>query len=74
MNNKLTAAMVLGLELGFAIALPLVLFLLLGVWADKKFGTMPLFVIICLLMGFAMAVIEVKQLILPFLEKRSKNK
>lgn len=66
--------MALGLELGFAIALPLVLFLLLGVWADKKFGTMPLFVIICLLAGFAAAVIEVKQLILPFLEKRSKNK
>jgi len=64
---------VLGLELGLAIALPLIGFLLLGMWADKKFGTMPLFVVICLLAGFAATVIEVKQLILPFLEKKVKE-
>jgi len=72
-ENKLAAAMVLGLELGFAIAIPLVVFLLLGLWMDRKFDTMPLFVIVCLLAGFVAVIIEVKQLILPFLEKRSKN-
>ncbi len=65
--------MALGLELGFMIALPLVGFLLLGLWLDKKFDTMPLFVIVCLLAGFIGVFIEVKQLILPFLEKRSKK-
>lgn len=72
-SNNLARAMALGLELGFMIALPLVGFLLLGLWLDKKFDTMPLFVIVCLLAGFIGVFIEVKQLILPFLEKRSKK-
>jgi F0F1-type ATP synthase assembly protein I len=71
--NNLARAMALGLELGFAIAIPLVGFLLLGLWIDRKFGTMPVFMIVFLLAGLAAVVVEVKQLILPFLEKRSKN-
>jgi F0F1-type ATP synthase assembly protein I len=67
-------AMAVGLELGFAMATPLVIFLLLGLWLDKKFDTMPLFVVVCLLAGLIAVFVEVKQLILPFLEKRSKNK
>ena len=72
-RNMLARAMVLGLELGFLMALPLAVFLLLGVWLDKKFGTMPLFVIVCLLAGLGAVFLEVKRIILPFLEKRSKN-
>ena len=72
-QNLLARAMVLGLELGLAMAVPLAVFLLLGLWLDKKFGTMPLFVIIGLLAGLIAVFVEVKQLILPFLEKRSKN-
>ena len=71
--NMLARAMVLGLELGFLIAIPLIVFLILGLWLDRKFDTMPLFVIVCLLAGFAAVIIEVKQVILPFLEKRSKK-
>jgi len=71
--NGLARAMVLGLELGFLMVLPLAVFLLLGVWLDKKFGTMPLFVIVCLLAGLGAVFLEVKRIILPFLEKRSKN-
>lgn len=65
----------LGLELGFMIAVPLVIFLLGGLYLDKKFGTLPLFLIIALVLNMIVSVIEVKKLILPFLEKRSqKNK
>lgn len=71
--NQLARAMVLGLELGFLMAIPLIIFLLLGLWLDRKFDTMPLFVIVCLLAGLAVVFWEVKKIILPFLEKRSKN-
>ena len=66
--------MALGLELGFAIAIPLVGFLLFGLWLDRKIGTTPLFMILFLLAGLITVAIEVKQLILPFLEKRSQKK
>ncbi len=69
----LARAMAVGLELGFAIAIPLVGFLLFGLWLDRRIGTTPLFMIVFLLAGLAVVVIEVKQLILPFLEKRSKK-
>lgn len=72
-KNQLAAAMVLGLELGFLMAVPLIIFLLLGLWLDRKFDTMPLFVIVCLLAGLAVVFWEVKKIILPFLEKRSKK-
>ncbi|UMX48009.1 MAG: AtpZ/AtpI family protein [Candidatus Nealsonbacteria bacterium DGGOD1a] len=71
--NMLARAMAVGLELGFAIAIPLVGFLLFGLWLDRRIGTTPLFMIVFLLAGLAVVVIEVKQLILPFLEKRSKK-
>lgn len=65
--------MVLGLELGFAMAMPLSGFLFLGVWLDWKLGTVPLFIAGCLILGLVTVVVEVKQLILPFLEKRSQK-
>jgi hypothetical protein len=64
--NMLARAMAVGLELGFAIAIPLVGFLLFGLWLDRRIGTTPLFMIVFLLAGLAVVVIEVKQLILPF--------
>ena len=71
---KFFYAVSLGAELGFLIAVPLIIFLLLGLYLDRKLGTMPLFIIIALLLNSAVTVFEVKNLILPFLEKRSQNK
>ena len=72
-QNNLARAMVLGLELGFAIAVPLVGFLLFGLWLDRTIGTTPLFMVIFLLAGLAAVVAEVRYLIMPFLEKRSQK-
>jgi len=66
--------MALGLELGFAIAIPLVGFLLIGLWIDRKIGTLPVFMVVFLLAGLVTIVIEVRYLIMPFLEKRSQGK
>jgi F0F1-type ATP synthase assembly protein I len=74
-NNtpKIFYALSLAAELGFLIAAPLIIFLLLGLYLDRKFGTMPLFIIIALLLNLIVTFFEVKNLILPFLEKRSKS-
>jgi len=40
-KNKTFSALSLAWELGYSIALPLVIFALLGRWLDKKFATSP---------------------------------
>jgi F0F1-type ATP synthase assembly protein I len=72
-DNHLFVAVGLGFELGFLIALPLIGFLLLGIWLDKAAKTLPLFTGISLIAGLAATVVEVRKIILPFLEKRSKK-
>lgn len=51
------------LQLGFSIALPLVLFIGIGIWADKHFTTMPLFTILGVLLSMATSLIEIWQVI-----------
>lgn len=73
-NNNKFYAVYMGLEMGFLIALPLVGFLILGVFLDKKFQTAPLFLILSVFLGFISVVLEIKHYILPFLEKGRKSK
>ncbi len=67
-------ALSLGLELGFLIVAPLVGFLLLGLFLDKKLGTAPIFLISLILLSLIAVFFEIRLLILPFLEKRSQSK
>ncbi|HDH99331.1 MAG TPA: AtpZ/AtpI family protein [bacterium] len=64
-------ALSLGTELGFLIAIPLIIFLLLGLFLDKKFETFPIFLICGILIGLGATFVDVYYLVLPFLEKRS---
>jgi F0F1-type ATP synthase assembly protein I len=72
-NLSLVYALSLGMTLGLFVAAPLVIFLLLGLYIDRKLNTLPLFLIIFILLSFVVAGLEVKNLILPFLEKRSQK-
>lgn len=72
MDNKLKA-IYLGLELGFLIAIPLVVFTLLGVWMDNNFQTLPLFLIIFILLGLIVTMINVKKIIVPIINKKVKD-
>lgn len=67
-------ALSLGMSLGLAVAIPLVLFLLAGLFLDRKFHTLPLFLIVFILLSMVVVAFEIKSLILPFLEKRSQKK
>ena len=74
MNKNFFYALSLGLELGFLIVLPLVGFLLLGLFLDKKLGTAPIFLIFLVVLSLIAVFFEIRLLIMPFLEKRSRNK
>lgn len=62
---------ILGSELGFLIALPLVGCLLFGAFLDKKLNSFPVFILIAVFLGFFITIINIYKLIIPFLEKRS---
>ncbi|NTU70019.1 AtpZ/AtpI family protein [bacterium] len=45
-ENKQTSIPGVILEIGYEISIPLVLCVIAGVWLDKKFGTLPLFLLL----------------------------
>ena len=44
-NKKISIPSII-LEVGYEISIPLVLCVIAGVWLDKKFGTLPLFLLL----------------------------
>ncbi|MFA5086983.1 MAG: AtpZ/AtpI family protein [Candidatus Paceibacterota bacterium] len=71
-NTKInmSRALMLGSELGFLIALPLAICLLIGVFLDKRLNSFPLFLIISVFAGIALTIIDIYKLVIPFLEKK----
>ncbi|HOA47606.1 MAG TPA: AtpZ/AtpI family protein [Candidatus Pacearchaeota archaeon] len=72
-SNNFFYAVSLGLEMGFLIALPLVIFLILGVFLDKKFETFPFYLISAIILGLVFTFLDVYYFILPFLTKKLKK-
>jgi F0F1-type ATP synthase assembly protein I len=72
-RTKLFYALFLGAQLGFLIALPLVGFLLGGIFLDRKFNRSPLFLSLAIFFSFAFIGFEVHRLVFPFLEKVKQN-
>lgn len=73
-KKKLIYALSLGAQLGFLIALPLILFLILGLFLDKKFNSFPFFLILGIIFGITNVFIETYYFIFPFLEKKVRKK
>lgn len=73
-RSKIFYAISLGLEMGFLVAIPLVVFLFVGTFLDKKFQTTPLFLGISVIFSFLVMFLELRFLVLPFIEKRSQKK
>jgi F0F1-type ATP synthase assembly protein I len=68
---KLGSIITLGSELGFLIALPLIICVMIGVVIDKKMNTFPWVMLLMVLVGMALTVVNVYKIVIPFLEKRS---
>ena len=63
-------AVYLALQLGFLIAIPLVGFLLLGVFLDKKFSSSPIFTLLFVILSLVFVFAQVRYYLLPFLKKK----
>jgi F0F1-type ATP synthase assembly protein I len=61
----------MGGQLGFLIAFPLIICVILGVVIDKKMNTFPWFLLIMVLAGIGLTIVDVYKIVIPFLEKRS---
>ena len=70
-NTNLGYVIFLATEMGFLIALPLVLCIFLGLFFDQKSGKFPLFTLSFVLIGIVLTIIDVYKLVVPFIEKRS---
>ena len=64
----------LGIQLGLMVALPMVGFLALGVFLDRKLGTSPTFIIASVVVGLTVSILDISYFILPFLNKKVQNK
>ncbi len=62
-------ALFLGIQLGFLLALPLIFFLFLGIFFDKKFKSSPLFLISFMLFALLFLTLELKYYLKPFFKK-----
>lgn len=71
-NTKMnmSRALMLGGELGFLVALPLAICLLIGVFIDKRLDSFPLFLIMSIFVGIALTIANIYKLVIPFLEKK----
>jgi len=60
-------------QLGLIIAIPLVGFFLLGVFLDKKLGTLPWLSLLFSILGFVFVVFEVRSYIVPILKETKRQ-
>jgi len=72
-NTNMGYVFAMGGQLGFLIAFPLIICVILGVMIDKKMNTFPLFLLIMVFVGIGLTVIDVYKIVIPFLEKRSNS-
>ncbi len=68
-NINLKYVIFLGSELGFLIALPLVVCIFIGLFFDQKSGKFPLFTLVFAFIGIVLTIIDVYKLVLPIIEK-----
>jgi len=69
-KTKVILALSVAFQLGFAIAIPLVGFLWLGIYLDEKFKTSPWLFILAIILGLGFAFFQLRYFILPFLKKK----
>lgn len=64
---KFSYALSIASQLGFIIASSILGFVLLGVWADTRFQTAPLFMLVGIFVGITITVYETYHLLLPLI-------
>ncbi|MCD6177746.1 AtpZ/AtpI family protein [bacterium] len=67
---KLFYVLSISLQLGFLIAIPIIVFLLVGIFLDEKLNTFPLFLIGSVIFSLVFVVFEIRYYFSPFLERK----
>lgn len=67
-NFKIFYSLDLAAKLGFSIAIPLIIFILIGRFLDGYFNTSPIFVLSGLVVGLASSICEIFRSVLPILD------
>lgn len=65
---KMFYSLDLAARLGFSIAIPLIIFILMGRFLDGFFNTSPIFVLLGLIVGLASSIFEIFRSVLPLLD------
>ncbi len=66
---KIFYSISLAWQLGFLIVIPLVIFILIGVWLDKKFGSSPWFLLISIIIASLATYYDTVYLLKPLIKK-----
>jgi len=72
-NINMGYVLAMGGQLGFLIAFPLIICVVVGVMIDRKMNTFPWFMLIMIFVGIGLTVVDVYKIVIPFMEKRSGN-
>lgn len=67
-ENKQISVPGILLEIGFEISIPLVLFVVLGVFIDKKFNTLPLFLLLGVFISLVTTSLAIAKVIKKYLK------
>lgn len=67
-------ALLAGWEVSLAILIPILGFLLLGLWLDRTLLTAPLFLLIGMILGLVFAIAGLYSFVRPFLREKSEEK
>ena len=72
-RQKLFYIMGVGMQFGFMVAITMAALLVGGVYLDRALKTGPLFTITGVILGFVGAGLEMRHVVIPFLEKRQNS-
>ena len=67
---KVFYVLTMATQIGFLVAVPLILFLLGGIFLDKRFNSSPWFLILSIIVAFIFIFFEVRQFLLPLLRDK----
>lgn len=70
---KIFYSLDLAVRLGFSIAIPLIIFILIGRFLDSYFNTFPVFILLGMIVGLASSIFEIFRSVLPLLDDRKND-
>jgi len=68
-KEQVSYALFLAFQLGFLIVVPLIGFLLFGIFLDKKFNSSPIFLLLSIFLSFIFIFFEIRHFLLPIMRK-----